>query len=84
MQGALYLHEDSEVTFAGEGTTVSGNYALFKGGGCGLGTEGTIGGLSNYSAAVFHLGNHVFFKPLLFLGAGSVVHAVGDEQDIYV
>nr|UAX20291.1 Nad5 [Alaria esculenta] len=39
-------------------------------------------GLSNYSVAVFHLGNHAFFKALLFLGAGSVIHAVGDEQDM--
>nr|QWE51013.1 Nad5 [Phaeophyceae sp.] len=39
-------------------------------------------GLSNYSVAVFHLFNHAFFKALLFLGAGSVIHAVGDEQDM--
>nr|YP_011008415.1 NADH dehydrogenase subunit 5 [Syringoderma abyssicola]WBP70386.1 NADH dehydrogenase subunit 5 [Syringoderma abyssicola] len=39
-------------------------------------------GLSNYSVAIFHLGNHAFFKALLFLGAGSVIHAVGDEQDM--
>jgi len=39
-------------------------------------------GLSNYSVAVFHLANHAFFKALLFLGAGSVIHAVGDEQDM--
>nr|YP_009672656.1 NADH dehydrogenase subunit 5 [Dictyopteris divaricata]QDB64141.1 NADH dehydrogenase subunit 5 [Dictyopteris divaricata] len=39
-------------------------------------------GLSNYSVAVFHLSNHAFFKALLFLGAGSVIHAVGDEQDM--
>ena len=39
-------------------------------------------GLSNYSVAIFHLANHAFFKALLFLGAGSVIHAVGDEQDI--
>ncbi|CAM9119604.1 unnamed protein product [Choristocarpus tenellus] len=39
-------------------------------------------GLSNYSVAVFHLANHAFFKALLFLGAGSVIHAIGDEQDI--
>jgi len=31
---------------------------------------------------VFHLANHAFFKALLFLGAGSVIHAVSDEQDI--
>nr|YP_011008342.1 NADH dehydrogenase subunit 5 [Scytothamnus australis]WBP70313.1 NADH dehydrogenase subunit 5 [Scytothamnus australis] len=39
-------------------------------------------GLSNYSVAIFHLSNHAFFKALLFLGAGSVIHAVGDEQDM--
>jgi NADH-ubiquinone oxidoreductase chain 5 len=39
-------------------------------------------GLSNYSVAVFHLSNHAFFKALLFLSAGSVIHAVNDEQDM--
>jgi NADH-ubiquinone oxidoreductase chain 5 len=39
-------------------------------------------GLSNYSVGVFHLANHAFFKALLFLGAGSVIHAVSDEQDM--
>lgn len=39
-------------------------------------------GLSNYSVGVFHLMNHAFFKALLFLGAGSVIHAVSDEQDM--
>jgi NADH-ubiquinone oxidoreductase chain 5 len=39
-------------------------------------------GLSNYSVGVFHLVNHAFFKALLFLGAGSVIHAVSDEQDM--
>jgi NADH-ubiquinone oxidoreductase chain 5 len=39
-------------------------------------------GLSNYSVGVFHLTNHAFFKALLFLGAGSVIHAVNDEQDM--
>jgi len=39
-------------------------------------------GLSNYSISMFHLSNHAFFKALLFLGAGSVIHAVGDEQDM--
>ena len=39
-------------------------------------------GLSNYSAGVFHLANHAFFKALLFLGAGAVIHAVNDEQDM--
>jgi len=39
-------------------------------------------GVSNYSVGVFHLANHAFFKALLFLGAGSVIHAVADEQDM--
>jgi NADH-ubiquinone oxidoreductase chain 5 len=39
-------------------------------------------GLSNYSVGFFHLVNHAFFKALLFLGAGSVIHAVADEQDM--
>jgi NADH-ubiquinone oxidoreductase chain 5 len=41
-----------------------------------------ICGLSNYSAGVFHLFNHAFFKALLFLGAGSVIHSLSDEQDM--
>jgi NADH-ubiquinone oxidoreductase chain 5 len=39
-------------------------------------------GLSNYSLALFHLLNHAFFKALLFLSAGSVIHALSDEQDM--
>jgi len=39
-------------------------------------------GLSNYQVGFFHLSNHAFFKALLFLGAGSVIHAIADEQDI--
>jgi len=39
-------------------------------------------GLSGYSASMFHLTTHAFFKALLFLGAGSVIHAMSDEQDI--
>jgi NADH-ubiquinone oxidoreductase chain 5 len=39
-------------------------------------------GLSNYSVGIFHLTNHAFFKALLFLSAGSVIHAVSDEQDM--
>jgi NADH-quinone oxidoreductase subunit L len=39
-------------------------------------------GVSAYSAAVFHLMTHAFFKALLFLGAGSVIHAMADEQDM--
>ncbi|MBD5655420.1 MAG: NADH-quinone oxidoreductase subunit L, partial [Candidatus Eremiobacteraeota bacterium] len=38
-------------------------------------------GLSSYSLALFHLINHAFYKGLLFLGAGSVIHAVADNQD---
>ncbi len=39
-------------------------------------------GVSAYPAAMFHLGTHAFFKALLFLGAGSVIHALSGEQDI--
>ena len=39
-------------------------------------------GLSSYQLGIFHLSNHAFFKALLFLGAGSVIHAVADEQDM--
>jgi proton-translocating NADH-quinone oxidoreductase chain L len=39
-------------------------------------------GVSNYSVAIFHLAMHAFFKALLFLSAGSVIHALGDEQDM--
>jgi len=39
-------------------------------------------GLSNYNVSFFHLSNHAFFKALLFLGAGSIIHSVADEQDI--
>jgi NADH-ubiquinone oxidoreductase chain 5 len=38
-------------------------------------------GLSSYNVALFHLVNHAFYKGLLFLAAGSVIHAVGDNQD---
>jgi NADH-ubiquinone oxidoreductase chain 5 len=38
-------------------------------------------GLSSYNVGLFHLVNHAFYKALLFLGAGSVIHAVGDNQD---
>ena len=38
-------------------------------------------GLSSYNLALFHLVNHAFYKGLLFLGAGSVIHAVSDNQD---
>ena len=39
-------------------------------------------GLSNYHVAFFHLFNHAFFKALLFLSAGALIHALFDEQDI--
>ena len=39
-------------------------------------------GLSNYSVSLFHLMNHAFFKALLFLSAGAVIHALADEQDL--
>lgn len=39
-------------------------------------------GVSAYDAAMFHLITHAFFKALLFLGAGSVIHAMSDEQNI--
>nr|YP_010951101.1 NADH dehydrogenase subunit 5 [Ophidiomyces ophidiicola]WML69497.1 NADH dehydrogenase subunit 5 [Ophidiomyces ophidiicola] len=38
-------------------------------------------GLSSYNLALFHLVNHAFYKALLFLGAGAVIHSVGDNQD---
>jgi NADH-quinone oxidoreductase subunit L len=39
-------------------------------------------GVGAYTGAVFHVTTHAFFKALLFLGAGSVIHAMGGEQDI--
>jgi NADH-quinone oxidoreductase subunit L len=39
-------------------------------------------GLSNYNITLFHLFNHAFFKALLFLGAGSIISALLDEQDL--
>jgi NADH-ubiquinone oxidoreductase chain 5 len=39
-------------------------------------------GLSSYNVAIFHLINHAFYKGLLFLGAGAVIHAVVDNQDL--
>src|SRR6185436_7263896 len=39
-------------------------------------------GLGAYAASVFHLMTHAFFKALLFLGAGSVIHALAGEQDL--
>src|ERR1700712_2354322 len=39
-------------------------------------------GLSQYNVAIFHTVNHAFFKALLFLGAGAVIHSFGDQQDV--
>lgn len=39
-------------------------------------------GLSSYSLSLFHLANHAFFKALLFLSAGAVIHAISNEQDL--
>ena len=39
-------------------------------------------GLSSYSLSLFHLANHAFFKALLFLSAGAVIHAIANEQDL--
>ena len=39
-------------------------------------------GVGAYQVSIFHLFTHAFFKALLFLGAGSVIHAMSDEQDI--
>lgn len=39
-------------------------------------------GVGAYTGAVFHVATHAFFKALLFLGAGSIIHAMGGEQDI--
>lgn len=47
-----------------------------------LGYMVMVCGLSGYSVSLFHLTNHAFFKALLFLSAGSVIHAISDEQDL--
>ena len=39
-------------------------------------------GVGAFSTAMFHVMTHAFFKALLFLGAGSVIHAMGGEQDM--
>jgi NADH-ubiquinone oxidoreductase chain 5 len=39
-------------------------------------------GTSGYAVGMFHLTNHAFFKALLFLSAGSIIHALADEQDM--
>ncbi len=47
-----------------------------------LGYMFAAAGVGVYQASMFHLITHAFFKALLFLGAGSVIHAMSDEQDI--
>jgi NADH-quinone oxidoreductase subunit L len=47
-----------------------------------LGYMFVAAGVGAYQASVFHLITHAFFKALLFLGAGSVIHAMSDEQDL--
>ena len=47
-----------------------------------LGYMVTICGLSSYNVAIFHLFNHAFFKALLFLTAGAVIHGLANEQDV--
>ena len=39
-------------------------------------------GVLSFNIALFHLFNHAFFKALLFLGSGSIIHAMADEQDM--
>ena len=39
-------------------------------------------GLSQYNVALMHAVNHAFFKALLFLGAGAVIHCFADQQDV--
>src|SRR6201746_2045172 len=39
-------------------------------------------GLSNYHVSLFHLANHAFFKALLFLSAGAIIHSLSNEQDM--
>src|SRR5258708_7972144 len=41
-------------------------------------------GLSQYNVALFHMVNHAFFKSLLFLAAGAVIHSMADQQDISI
>jgi len=47
-----------------------------------LGYMTFISGLSGYATGFFHLTNHAFFKALLFLSAGAVIHALSNEQDL--
>ena len=39
-------------------------------------------GISQYNVALMHVVNHAFFKALLFLGAGAIIHSVSDQQDV--
>ena len=39
-------------------------------------------GVGSYNVSLFHLFNHAFFKALLFLSAGSIIHSISEEQDI--
>ena len=47
-----------------------------------LGYMFVAAGVGAYQVSIFHLITHAFFKALLFLGAGSVIHAMSDEQDM--
>jgi proton-translocating NADH-quinone oxidoreductase chain L len=47
-----------------------------------LGYMITTCGASNYNVGIFHLFNHAFFKALLFLSAGAIIHALANEQDV--
>src|SRR5882757_8578364 len=47
-----------------------------------LGYMFVAAGVGVYQASIFHLITHAFFKALLFLSAGSVIHAMSDEQDM--
>jgi NADH-ubiquinone oxidoreductase chain 5 len=47
-----------------------------------LGYLGAVCGLSQYNIAFYHIINHAFFKALLFLAAGSVIHSIADQQDV--
>src|SRR5204862_6428532 len=47
-----------------------------------LGLMFLAAGVGAFTASIFHLMTHAFFKALLFLGSGSVIHAMGGEQDM--
>lgn len=47
-----------------------------------LGYRLLICGLSEYALSLFHLTNHAFFKALLFLSAGALIHSISNEQDL--